>query len=75
MSVKEKKKKVISYIVDNVDTQFRVNISSDDGGAHLCVYLPEEVKQDLNLDNFRKGIYKFMEKTRVTFFYVHDSWF
>ena len=75
MSLKEKKKKLISYVVDNVDTQFRVNISSDDGGSHLCVYLPEEVKKNLCLSDFRKGIYDIILKTRVVFFYVDPSWF
>ena len=33
-----------SAVVDSIETEFHVDLKSDDGGTHYCVYIPHETE-------------------------------
>ena len=53
----EKLLRVIKRIVvDSVDSEFHVSISSDDGGKHYCIHVPwgtctEKLRKSLDLES------------------------
>tara|TARA_R110001599_G_scaffold350924_1_gene581780 strand:- start:95 stop:340 length:246 start_codon:yes stop_codon:yes gene_type:complete len=40
--MKKELENIINIVVDSVETEFHVDIKSDCGGAHFCIYLPGE---------------------------------
>ena len=64
-----------SLIVDHTDHSFFTNMSSDDGGNHLCIYIDEDSRSD-GYDHKKIGklINKQFPRLRICNFFVSSGY-
>ena len=74
MSIFEQEEKIRSLIVDYTDHCFHLKRSSDDGGNHLFLYLPEEARKDFDIKSFREDRYKLIGFNRVLITFVSEGY-
>jgi hypothetical protein len=73
-TISEKYDLVKSIIVDLTEYSFHVKKCSDDGGAHLMVYLPEDARKDFDINAFRDNKYKMLGNSRVLIAFVNEGY-
>ena len=74
MTIFEQEEKIRSLIVDHTDHCFHLKRSSDDGGHHLFLYLPEEARKDFDIKAFREDRYKLIGYNRVLIAFVSEGY-
>ena len=74
MSIFEQEEKIRSLIVDHTDHCFHLKRTSDDGGHHLFLYLPEKARKDFDIKSFREDRYKLIGYNRVLITFVSEGY-
>ena len=74
MNIFEQEEKIRSLVVDSTDHMFHLKTSSDDGGHHLMLYLPEESRKDFDIKQFREDRYKLIGYNRVVIAFVSEGY-
>jgi hypothetical protein len=74
LSIFEQEDLVRSLIVDHTDHCFHLKRSSDDGGQHLFLYLPEEARKEFDIKAFREDRYKLIGFNRVLIAFVSEGY-
>ena len=74
LTIFDQEEKIRSLIVDHTEHCFHLKRSSDDGGSHLMIYLPEEARKDFDINAFRQDRYKLVGYNRVLIAFVNESY-
>jgi len=74
LTIFEQEEKIRSLIVDHTEHCFHLKRSSDVGGSHLMIYLPEEARKDFDINAFRQDRYKLVGYNRVLIAFVNESY-
>tara|TARA_B100000674_G_scaffold101417_1_gene73824 strand:+ start:241 stop:507 length:267 start_codon:yes stop_codon:yes gene_type:complete len=74
LTIYEQEEKIRSLIVDHTDCCFHLRRSSDDGGHHLMLYLPEEARKEFNIKAFREDRYNLIGYNRVLITFVSEGY-
>ena len=74
LTIFEQEGKVRSLIVDYTDHCFHLKRSSDDGGHHLMIYLPEEALKEFDIKAFREDRYNLIGFNRVLIAFVSEGY-
>ena len=74
LSINTQYEKINSLVVDSTEHAFHLKRSSDDGGQHLILYLPEEARKDFNIKSFREDRYKLIGYNRVLIAFVSEGY-
>ena len=73
LSWHDRKNKINAILVDMTESSFFTQKQNDDAGAHIMVYLPEDVKESFEINVFRKNIYKEIGSSRMCIAYVSEA--
>ena len=71
--IKSVKDAVATIVVEKTESAFYLKVANDDGGAHLVLYLPESIRNEFNLVEFRKEVKEKAGRKRVILCFVHDD--
>jgi hypothetical protein len=74
LTIFDQEEQIRSLIVDHTDHCFHLKRSSDDGGHHLMLYLPEEARKDFDIKSFREDRYKLIGYNRVLIAFVSEGY-
>lgn len=74
LSIFEQEDKIRSLVVDHTQYCFHLKRTSDDGGHHLMLYLPEVARKDFDIKGFRDDRYKLIGFNRVLIAFVSESY-
>ena len=74
LNIFEQEEKIRSLIVDHTDHCFHLKRTSDDGGQHLFLYLPEEARKDFDIKTFREDRYNLIGYNRVLITFVSEGY-
>ena len=74
LNIFDQEDQIRSLIVDHTDHCFHLKRSSDDGGHHLMLYLPEEARKDFNIKAFREDRYNLIGFNRVLIAFVSEGY-
>ena len=70
----ELKSNLIEIVVDATETEFEVQLQSDDAGTHFMIYLPESGREKFNIKEFRKVVRDTLGRVRVLLCFVPDGY-
>jgi hypothetical protein len=74
LSITQQEDKIRSLVVDSTEHTFHLKRSSDDGGSHLMLYLPESARKDFDIKAFREDRYKLIGFNRVLIAFVSEGY-
>ena len=68
--MQQKLDSIIAAVVDSVETEFYVDIKTDDGGPHFCIHLPWES----SVKKLRQEIFKLELTKRCLIIFVPEGY-
>ncbi len=65
---------LVKIVVDNTDGAFHIAKQSDGAGEHFMLYLDEDFKDKIDLNNFRYQIYEKLGRAKVIISFVDNNY-